>query len=192
MKITVSPLPIKFIQIHRYKTSENKIKCFVYKFYSPKTKLSYIINVDEHMLDTYAIKFYCTLHKRSRNKYSLITNRGHITEVLITVSSIIRVIINEINPKANIVFSGAPTVRSRWVEDLRNNQRYRVYCNLVKLIIGEETFIHKKYEIIGGYALLNKLHFVNKEGFSLSQFNTTENSIKIMLQRTYPYLGEVE
>jgi hypothetical protein len=102
--------------------------------------------------------------KRSVYKYSRLTNKGDVGNILITCLKVIPLILNDY-PDVSFGFIGARTIdkASRTVEDFRNNQRFRVYRRIVEQKIGFHTFEHYVYEAVSGYLLLNKSHEQNME-----------------------------
>ncbi|MCY4781452.1 hypothetical protein ORI89_17465 [Sphingobacterium sp. UT-1RO-CII-1] len=111
-------------------------------------------------------------------KYSLITNRGDIGNILITCLNIIPILLN-IHPTASFGFAAARTFdkKSKKVEPLRKNQRFKVYAYIAQRKIGDRTFQHFEYPEVSGYLLINRSANHNVE--------STEIMIKSMLSETY-------
>ncbi len=164
--------------------SDNSAHLFttVYKFYSPATKHHYIINADYHEEDVFAIKFYCSKDKRSDFKYNKIVNKGDLGNIFITCAKIVPLLLKSY-PTASFGFCGARSVdfKSRKVENYINNQRFRIYKNIVSIKFGTLTFTHYEYEQISSYLLVN-----NNCNASVS-----EKRIKKMFSSTYNNLPDL-
>ncbi|MCX2680671.1 hypothetical protein OOZ15_12020 [Galbibacter sp. EGI 63066] len=176
MQITASGYPVKFIQTH----PENSQHCkrYVYKFFSPETGLLYIINADYHEHDFFAIKFYAKKDKRSDKKFSKVVNKGDVSNILVTCASVIPRLL-KMYANASFGFIGSRTIdiKAQKIESYKNNQRYRLYKYHIPQLIGGVTFMHKSYENISAYILLNK---------NLPNLNLHEKRIKAMIIKTYP------
>ncbi len=173
---------LKFIQKSNCKDKSSQLFTIVYKFYSPITKYNYILNADYHEEDVFAIKFYCSKDKRSDFKYNKIVNKGDLGNIFITCAKIIPLLLKDY-PIASFGFCGARSVdfKSRKVENYLNNQRFRIYKNIVSIKFGTKTFTHYEYEQISSYLLVN-----NKSNVVLS-----ENRIKKMFSTTYYNLPDL-
>lgn len=157
MTFDYSGYPLTFIQRQPCKDASAHLFTLIYKFYSPITKLKYILRADYHEQNVFGIKFYASCHKRSEHKYSKITNKGDVGNVLISCLNVIPIILKEY-PNASFGFIGARTIdfASHTVEDYENTQRFRIYKELVRKKIGLKTFEHIEYQEISGYLLINR------------------------------------
>jgi hypothetical protein len=178
--ITKQGYPIDFIQKRIAKDDSAHLYTLIYKFYSPITGYIYIIHADYHIGNIYAIKFYVKQHRRSEFKYSKITNKGDLINILISNAKIVPLIL-KINPTASFCFIGSRTIdhKSKKIEGIQLNQRFRIYRNIVSYIIGNKTFEHFEYTNISGYLLLNR---------STPNFKNKEKEFKKMFIQTYPML----
>jgi hypothetical protein len=72
-----------------------------------------------------------------------------------TCVKVIPLLLNDY-PEASFGFIGSRTVDeiSRKVESFINNQRFRIYRQLIPLKFGQKTFAH--FEQISGYLLINR------------------------------------
>jgi len=149
--------PLKFIQRRRCRDASAHLFTLIYKFYSPITRYAYILHADYHEENVFALKFYAQKDSRDDYKYSRITNKGDVFNILISCLRIVPIILNDY-PGASFGFIGSRTVDriSGTVEDFRNTQRFRVYCGVVESTIGHHTFAHYTYEEVSGYLLINK------------------------------------
>ncbi len=145
----VIKIPCKDITSHKF--------TLVYKFYSPLTKYIYILNADYHAEDVFAIKFYVKQHSKSDYKYSKITNKKDLPNILITCAKVVPILMAEF-PTASFGFAASRSLddRANKVEGLPNNQRFQAYSYLACKKFGTQTFAHFDYPAISSYLLLNK------------------------------------
>jgi len=175
---------LRFIQKEPCKDDTAHKFTFIYKFYSSVTRYYYIIRAEYHAENVFAIKFYCKKDKRSEFKYSKIVNKGDAGNILISCAKVIPLLLQD-SPSASFGFIGARTLDrvSGKVESHINNQRFRVYKNVVAQKIGSLTFEHIEYPEVSGYLLLNR--------FSGDNLLAHENAIKAMFATTYAHLPDL-
>lgn len=168
---------LKFIQKQRIRDNSAHLYSFIYKFNSPVTKIQYILKADYHQNNIFAIKFYAKKDRKSDNKYSKITNKGDVQNILLTCLTILPILLKDY-PDASFCFIGSPSIdkKSNRIENFSNNQRFRIYRDFVSRLIGEQTFAHFEYKSISGYSLINRK---NKD---LEQY---EKTIREMFCNTY-------
>ena len=176
--------PIEQGQRKRIKDKSAHLFTCIYKFYSPKTKLIYIINADYHEHDVFAIKFYTKQHKHSKNKFSIITNKGDVTNILISCSKVIPILLGGY-PNASFGFCASRTIDklSKKIENFSVNQRFRIYRNFISALFGTKTFQHYEYTQISSYLLINKGN---------ENVETAERNIVKMFSQTYVELPDIE
>lgn len=123
------------------------------------------------------VKFYAKPHRKSDNKYRIVTDRGDIGNILITCIKIIPLLL-EIYPNASFGLIGSPSIdkKSKRIENYNNNQRFKVYSEIAATKIGGIIFTHFKYEDISGYLLVNNCH---------KNVIEKRDAIKEMFKRTY-------
>lgn len=170
---------LNFIQKSNCKDKSSHLFTIVYKFYSPITKYNYIINADYHLEDVFAIKFYCTKDKRSDYKYNKIVNKGDLGNIFITCAKVIPLLLQSY-PTASFGFCGARSVdfKSKKVENYTNNQRFRIYKNIVSIKFGVKTFTHYEYEQISSYLLINNnCNVIVNEKRIKKMFSSTYNNL---------------
>lgn len=129
----------------------------IYTFYSPVTKLRYIVRAEYHDEDVFAIKFYVKNHAESAHKYNLVTNLGDTRNIIITCAKVIKILLNDF-PLASFAFMGSRTYQNiphKYQEPHQNNQRFRIYSQFIQSTFGIRTFTHFQYREIGGYLLIN-------------------------------------
>lgn len=168
---------LKFIQTKQCQDGSGHLKSFIYKFFSPITKLNYIVIADHHKGDVFGVKFYCKKDKTSQHKYSKLVNKGDRGNVLMSCANVIPLLLAEF-PSASFTIMASRSVdkHNKWTEPVGNNQRYRLYEYIVPLKFGTATFEHVKNPANSTYMLFNRKSSVTKDW------------IKIMLQATYPDL----
>lgn len=180
MRFDVPGYPLKFIQKEPSRDASAHEFTYIYKFYSPLTGYNYILRADYHQEDVFAIKFYAQPHKHSDLKYSKITNKGDVPNILISCLSVVPILLAN-HPEASFGFIGSRTVdkASQRVEGHENTQRYRIYKELVKEKIGSLTFEHVDYQALSGYLLLNRsaMNLKAKEAAILTMFAETYNNL---------------
>ncbi|MDF0693969.1 hypothetical protein [Aquirufa ecclesiirivi] len=178
---------IKLIQKDICKDSTDHALTYIYKFFSPKTKLNYVIRAEYHSVDIFIVKFYVQSLYKSFYRYSIVTNRGDLANIVITCCSIVPELLIEY-PTASFGFMGGRSVdhksknkktKQKRAESLENNQRFRIYSRIAALKFGTKTFRHIEYENISSYLLLNN--------YNINQSNL-EEQIKTSLISTYPDL----
>jgi len=171
---------LKFIQKSPCRDGSAHLFTLVYKFYSPVTKYIYILNADYHEEDVFAIKFYAKKDRHSDYKYSRLTNKGDVANILISCLKVIPIILQNY-PGASFGFIGARTIDkvSKRVEGFNNTQRFRVYRKIVELKIGFHTFDHYVYEAVSGYLLINKANVAleSKEKTIIKMFADTYQNL---------------
>jgi len=132
---------LEFIQQRRCRDASAHLFTLIYKFRSPITRYAYILHADYHVEDVFALKFYAQKDSKDDYKYSRITNKGDVFNILISCLRVIPIILNDY-PTASFGFIGSRTIDrvSGTVEDYQNNQRFRVYCGIVEGTIGKPDF----------------------------------------------------
>lgn len=178
MLITSEGYELIFIQKQPVNDESSHQKSYIYKFFSPKTRLHYVLTADYHDNDFFAIKFYAKKDKRSDNKYSKVVNKGDVGNILVTCAKVVPILLSKY-PKASFGFIGSRTIDfySNKVENYIRNQRYRLYTYHVPQMIGLKSFEHIAYENASSYVLLNR----NNNDLKL-----LEVQIKKMIVETYP------
>lgn len=150
---------LKFVQKRPCKDGSDHKFTLIYKFYSTKTKLIYILSADYHTHDVFGIKFYCKKDKTSDFKYSKIVNRGDVGNILVTCTKIIPILLEQY-PTASFGFAASRSVdnKNKLVEQYQMNQRFKTYTKVAARKIGSMTFTHFEYPQISSYLLVNNNH----------------------------------
>jgi hypothetical protein len=148
---------LKFIQRDKCWDDTDHQFTYIYTFFSPRTKLKYVLRAEYFCTNTFAIKFYAKRDKRLLNKYSRIVNRGDAKNILLTAGKVIEPLLREY-PNASFAFAGARSLDpvTNTVESYEKNQRFRIYKELIIRYVGVSTFEQISYDKISCYLLLNK------------------------------------
>lgn len=175
--------PLQFIQRRLCRDASAHLFTLIYKFRSPVTRYAYVLHADYHEENVFALKFYAQKDSKDDYKYSRITNKGDVFNILITCLQVVPIILRDY-PNASFGFIGSRTVdrASGTVEGYQNTQRFRVYSGMVAETIGEQTFAHYTYEEISGYLLINR---------SAPDIDAKEQVITRMFSATYNELPNV-
>lgn len=97
------------------------------------------------------------MHRKSDYKYSLITNRGDVGNLLVTCLKCVPLLLEKY-PSASFGFVGSRTYDkiSRKMEGYSNTQRFKIYRAFVLKKIGTDLFQHFEYDEVSGYLLINQ------------------------------------
>lgn len=145
-------------------------------FFLKKNKLHYVVRAEYHKNDFFAIKFYAKKDKRSDKKYSNVTNKGDVANILITCAKSIPFLLHKF-PNASFGFIGSRTLdNANKLEGYYNNQRFKIYNYHIPQLIGSETFTHVSYVNASSYVLINN----NQE-----DINDYKETVRLMIIDTY-------
>lgn len=123
-------------------------------FKSTKSNLKYCVEAVNHSENFFAIKFYCTAHKLSKNKYSLHTNTFEAYKVINSCVQVIPELL-EIYPTASFVAVGSRSIIDESVEPTSNNRRYKIYCKkLLNAYENSENYVLIMLPDVSGMALV--------------------------------------
>ncbi|MFT4202331.1 MAG: hypothetical protein QM610_00320 [Chitinophagaceae bacterium] len=146
--------PLTFVQRERCRDGTAHLCTYIYKFHSPKTKLFYIVRCEYHREDVFAVKFYCKKDRHSDYKYSKLTNKGDVGNILVTCLKVIPLLLQEY-PNASFCFVGASRLVENRSEGMKRNIRFRIYSDVARNLIGSVLFTHYSNGDISSYLLLN-------------------------------------
>ena len=148
MTFDYSGYTLKFIQKKLSRDSSTHLRTLVYKFYSPVITYNYVLHTDYYEESVFAIKFYAKKDKHIDYRYSRLTNKGDVGNILITCLEVIPLLLKDY-PDASFGFIGSGNIdkKSQTVENIQNNQRFRVYRKIVELKTGFQTFEHFEYKM---------------------------------------------
>lgn len=149
--------PFRFIQCNPCRDGTGHECTFIYKFLSPDTGHSYVVEAARHEGNMYAVKFYSKRHRGHDLKYQLMVNRGHVPAILRTIADISIDILGR-DPGASFVMVGVRSVDtvSGTMEPPVPSRRYRIYRVFVSRMFGPETFQHYELDRLSAYALVNR------------------------------------
>lgn len=168
-----SAYPFRFIQRDKGDFS-GLFYVLLYTFKSTKSKLVYMVRVEEYEYNIYAVKFYQKAHSLSKNKYKLMTNTNEPRRIINTCINIMLSIYQE-NKRASFGFIGA----NGFNEDISYTKRYRVYSRIIATYFSNKHFYHKENIGKSAYMLINNL--------SLSENPNLIKQIETFFIEQYPY-----
>lgn len=145
----LSAYPFIFIQRDKENT-KGLLYVSLYRFKSTKSKLVYIVRVEEYEYHVYAIKFYQKSHSNSPHKYRLLTNTNEPRRIINTCIKIMLSLYNK-DTYASFGFIGANGLD----ESERCTKRYRVYSRIIATYISSTIFTHKENKDKSAYMLIN-------------------------------------
>ena len=159
----IEPYNFKFIQKASPLDSDTFTMAFIYKFFSQSSlhsqKLKYIIRI-EQFDNAYALKFYAARDRKDDNKYHKTLNIHSYKDTLRLLMTCIAVVpeILAMNDKASFVVNGANSrdLRNNTEEEKSNNQRFRIYRNIVLRKISDNLFEHYYDKESSSFMLINK------------------------------------
>jgi hypothetical protein len=127
---------------------------WVYTFRSDRRL--YMCLVELYNENIYVIKYHATQHKSSPNKYRIILNDEKPTRIMRTCINIMLDIYRSV-PDASFGFIASHSLDKKGVEEeVRNNQRFRIYQQLMINTMDPEVFIHRRNKKYSAYLLINK------------------------------------
>lgn len=153
--------PIRCVQKERfnkpYQLNQKLIQVNIYTFCSPITKLRYVIRAEYFNSDCVALKFYAKIHKRSKHKFKIATNKGDARSVLKTVASVIPEVIQDFSTASILIHGsvGRDMVTNR-EEQLQQTQRFKIYSWYLKQLIETQRYTHFEDSTISTYVLLHE------------------------------------
>jgi len=146
-------LPFFQLTIKNEEDASFHIKTFIYRVKTSKG--NYIMHVEEYINNFYAIKFYPVRFKRHPDKFNIIVKNGALQVV---IGTCLRILLEFFltNPDASFGFIATPTIVEDFIEDKSNNQRYRIYKQVMQNFFGDQTFAHFADIKTSAYLMVNK------------------------------------
>lgn len=132
-----------------------------YRFRSEKSKLFYIVRIEEYREHVYGVKFYLESMQDSPRKYSFLTNTFEPRTIVYSIFRILLKILNA-DERASFMFIGNADEGGTHV----NTRRYRLYCRLVENRISEKFFKHIRNDKHSIYILANKKQIMDNPFFA--------------------------
>lgn len=129
------------------------IKTYLYKIDTPAGK--YMVQLEEYIRNTYIVKFYPVKFKKYPNRYSLLSGDRVMQGV---VSTSLRIFAEHLqkHPNASLGFIASASIVGRAKEEQANNQRFRIYKQVMENLFGTSTFTHFSDETNSAYLMVNK------------------------------------
>lgn len=160
---SIRPYELKQIQIdHSPKATDLFEECFIFKFFTDEQtkggKTRYIARAEVYG-ECIAVKFYPQSTDED-HRYSISTNRfttKGALRVIITCASLIPYMM-ELYPNASFVIKASEGIdlQTNMEEPESNNQRFRIYRNVLMSVIGNDSFQHYEYPNVSIYFLINR------------------------------------
>lgn len=129
------------------------IKTYLYKIDTPAGK--YMVHLEEYIRVTYVIKFYPVRFKKYPNKYHLLSSDNVMQGV---VSTSLRIFAQHLahRPNASLGFIASASIIGSVREEQADNQRFRIYKQVMENLFGTTTFTHFSDMANSAYLMVNK------------------------------------
>ena len=144
-----------------YTESDEILRCVAYyRFRSNKSRLFYIVRIEQYDQHVYGVKFYLKKMQNSPRKYSYLTNTYEPRTIVYTIFQLMKQILSS-DPRATFMFVGnADEGKSN-----NNTRRYRLYCALVRNCISDVYFKHIRNDKHSFYILTNRIQMEDNPFF---------------------------
>ena len=129
---------------------------------------NYVIHLEQYIWDTLVIKFYPARFKRFDNRFHLISNDNVVQAVIGTALQILVRCLRD-NNKASFGFVATNSILDQFYEARENNQRFRVYKQIMQNFFGIETFAHFADVANSAYLMVNRNNKVHEFVTSMQQ-----------------------
>jgi hypothetical protein len=156
------------------------IKTFIYRTYTSAGK--YIIHIEEYQHKVFVIKFYPALYKRYANKYRMISDDHVMQEVVGTSLQILLDFFNK-NDGASCGFVATASLIGAFSEFKSNNQRFRIYRQVMQNFFGHETFSHFVDNDNSAYLMVNR---------STGDINSFVAEMQVKFSEMYPEMFNLQ
>ncbi|GGB26360.1 hypothetical protein [Puia dinghuensis] len=134
-----SSLPYVLLTVKYESDRSFHIKTYVYRVTTPAG--NYIIHLEEYTRDTYVIKFFPARFKRNENRFHMISN-DNVMQVVLGTALQIFVSCLKNNNRASLGFVATASFLGQFREARENNQRFRLYKQIMQNFFGLKTFAH--------------------------------------------------
>lgn len=121
----------------------------IYRF-TGKENGKYIVHVEEYEDEVFVVKFYMKRHKRSPDKYRLLSHMRDMQGIVRTCIEIMLEVYRK-RPFASFGFLGMPNSD----EARGNTQRYRIYKYVMQNFFPPTVFRHYPLDTHSAYLMLN-------------------------------------
>jgi len=154
-----SILPFSFLMTKYESNPAFHIKTYLYKIETSAGK--YMVHLEEYIRDTYVIKFYPVRFKKYPNKFQILSHDNVMQAV---VSTALQIFIQQLvrNPRASLGFIASASIIGSIKEEQPNNQRFRIYKQVMENLFGAITFAHFCDITNSAYLMGNKLNDMNE------------------------------
>lgn len=152
-----SNLPYLLLTVKYESDPSFHVKTYVYRVST--LARNYIVHLEEYVRDTYIIKFLPARFKRYDNKFHIISNDRVMQGVLGTA---LQIFVNCLgnNNRASLGFVATASVLGQFREARENNQRFRIYKQILQNFFGIETFAHFVDISNSAYLMANRVHTI--------------------------------
>lgn len=135
------------------------VKTYLYKIDTPAGK--YMVHLEEYIRETYIIKFYPVRFKKYPNRYNMLSGDGVMQGV---VSTSLRIFAEQLEkcPNASLGFIASASFVGHVKEEQANNQRFRIYKQVMENLFGTKTFSHFSDEVNSAYLMVNKSNSIGE------------------------------
>lgn len=135
---------------NEYINKDGHIKNRLYRFTSTKSKICYIVLVEEYEHNVFAVKFYPKAWRWSKHKYQMLTGTYEPRRIINTCINIMLTIYRE-NTNASFGFIGVNSKN----EGPNETKRYKVYSTLIATYFSDKYFLHMENKEKSAYLLIN-------------------------------------
>lgn len=155
--------PCTFL-MNDYEESDNVLlRVSYYRFRSTKSRLFYIVRVEEYDNHVYGVKFYLKTMQNSKMKYVHLTNTFEPRVIVYSIFQLMLEIFSK-DELASFMFIGNP-------DEVDGNhyvtRRYRLYSKLVENRISDSYFKHIRNDNYSLYILANRKQIENNPFFAM-------------------------
>jgi hypothetical protein len=154
-----SSFPFSFLMSKYESVPALHIKTYFFKIDTPAGK--YMVLLEEYVWDTYIIKFYPIRFKKYPNKFQLLSHDNVMQGV---VSTCLQIFIQQLVrcPNASLGFIASVSIMGAYKEDQSNNQRFRIYKQVMENLFGSATFVHFSDVVNSAYLMVNKANDIGE------------------------------
>lgn len=124
----------------------------LYRFKSAKSKLVYIVEVEEYPHRVFAIKFYPKAFRLSKKRFNLLTNTFEPRRIIHTCINIML----ELYTKYTDASFGFTAARCENEKQKENVKRFRVYALLMATYFSDKYFEHTENRMHNSYLMINR------------------------------------
>ena len=145
--------PYYFIK-YEYSAPTDNVLCrkLLYRFKSTKSRLVYIVEVEEYPHRVFAIKFYPKAFRLSKKRFNLLTNTFEPRRIIHTCINIMLELYNKYTD-ASFGFAAARCTNEKQKENVK---RFRVYALLMATYFSDNYFEHTENKKQNAYLMINR------------------------------------